>query len=190
MLYELILRSVVFGVTRKLLLQRKQEWGGRKDQHHHLLRTLEREPQTINLNHLQNKLVSMDNPTKFILTGNGQGTLEETIGWLRDANLLIRGRWSVDSISTQEPIPYLTVTFTKYQIGLKRFKEGLGDLQWMLNIQKIPESLTNEETLQFIHLLQKYNVQLTQESGSDEQQTGYGYGQKSTNVWPSKKRKV
>lgn len=115
----------------------------------------------------------MESFSKFIITGKDNNTPEENTVFLKDAAVLIRGRWGACATYNDHSVPYVCVTFTKYHIGLKRFQQGLGDLQWLLTIQRIPEGVQEDEALQYLLLQQKYNVQALQPSEPEEEPNGY-----------------
>nr|QTE03879.1 MAG: nonstructural protein 2 [Turdus pallidus Chaphamaparvovirus] len=190
MLFGKTLRERVFGVTRKLQPLRKPGRGAQSGRL--ILTTQTRGPLLAQdqKHHLPKSSVSMDSgvPARFIITANGATSKEESLELLRDAKLLCRGRWSVECILTEQDPPYLFVTFTRYNIGVSKFKAGLGQLQWLVNIQRVPGELTAEEAIQYQSLVIKYDVQSTQELDLETtEESGYRGPAKS---WGIKKRKL
>lgn len=131
----------------------------------------------------------MEHHAKFILTGRDNNSREENQSFLRDACTLIRCRWGAEAQLYEEPTLYVTATFTKYAIGLRRFAQGIGDLQWLLHIQKVQDGVNDEDAIRFILLQQKYNVQPLPASDPDEEQTSTGYHQKAGSSYQIKRKR-
>nr|QTE03855.1 MAG: hypothetical protein [Grus japonensis Chaphamaparvovirus] len=119
------------------------------------------------------------NSASFVLVGHSTNTQEENTQFCNHASILIKGRWgAITHLETVNEVPYLIVKFERFNIGIQRLQQGLGDLACLLKIQRIPQGMEIPEVIQLVQLQETYNIPTILESELEEETTGPGIKRK------------